>query len=601
MMASAFVPNNEPQSQPILPSQRSPYFINNDRPVLQDQSWLPPPPPHPPPPHPSNLSFQPHLSRPPYPTSSPRGTMSALTPVHNAYPVHQQPRPYFTQGPSAMGYIPQQPRRYSRHQGLQEPIVPLRTEFSSWREIEQARPYSVPTHYTQPSQTMREYNASLLPPRPISVAHTNSQKLVNSDHPTGEFVSSRGPESRPLPSIPDTLNDSDAECPPRRLLPFPTNRQTKAQKPSAGKHSETTNKRSPSPKVVLKNTQKAIKRPAKKIIPPRKPAERSKKPATQQRKPPGKPPNPRKKPVPKRDASTPDIELPKRPTKIRFLGRFSNTRRNSSSIDDPITSPPEAKNKSPKAPPGQKSQKTPKRAAQPKTPSKPPSAEGKPPSESLDNGSTHEVEVPMRSGPTTRSLGRLYARRMNCSPMGEEREKPSSKEMDGNISPKPAHNSQKPGDSPPEVEVSSESVPPDTNASGSSEPVPSKTTTAALDDPLSVITQAASPQQVRKRSASQATTVSTASTDLAVVTSEVAASDGSAFNSSILMVDETMILERDVSNIINARLQQGEADLIETMYGEILIKMAIKDNDIFEGVAKTLESSGCSATDVLAM
>ncbi|KAI0553096.1 hypothetical protein F4679DRAFT_531865 [Xylaria curta] len=96
--------------------------------------------------------------------------------------------------------------------------------------------------------------------------------------------------------------------------------------------------------------------------------------------------------------------------------------------------------------------------------------------------------------------------------------------------------------------------------------------------------------RVMKRSASQATTVSGTSTQPSCnVEDEDVPEERESFN-PMSMIDETMILERDLSEIVNTRLQEGKPELLDTLYGEILIKMALKDEVLFEAVSKMLRS-----------
>ncbi|KAI1737428.1 hypothetical protein F4680DRAFT_214098 [Xylaria scruposa] len=96
--------------------------------------------------------------------------------------------------------------------------------------------------------------------------------------------------------------------------------------------------------------------------------------------------------------------------------------------------------------------------------------------------------------------------------------------------------------------------------------------------------------RVMNRSTSQATTVSGTSTQ-----PSCNAEDGDdpeekeSFN-PMSMIDETMIVEQDISDIVSARLQEGKPELLDTLYGEILIKMALKDEGLFEAVSKMLRS-----------
>ncbi|KAJ8120861.1 hypothetical protein ONZ43_g2541 [Nemania bipapillata] len=93
-----------------------------------------------------------------------------------------------------------------------------------------------------------------------------------------------------------------------------------------------------------------------------------------------------------------------------------------------------------------------------------------------------------------------------------------------------------------------------------------------------------------KRSASQATTVSATSTEPPHTADNEDVTEVKQLVDPMLMIDETMILERDVSDIVSTRLREGNANFIEALQGEILIKMAVRDDEIFEAVSKILKS-----------
>ncbi|TRX92316.1 hypothetical protein FHL15_006702 [Xylaria flabelliformis] len=97
--------------------------------------------------------------------------------------------------------------------------------------------------------------------------------------------------------------------------------------------------------------------------------------------------------------------------------------------------------------------------------------------------------------------------------------------------------------------------------------------------------------RMMKRSASQATTASGTTTQpsYAAEDEDVPEEEKESFN-PMSMVDETMILERDLSDIVDARLREGKPELLDTLYGEILIKMALKDEGLFKAVSKMLQS-----------
>ncbi|KAI1758100.1 hypothetical protein F4782DRAFT_476592 [Xylaria castorea] len=95
--------------------------------------------------------------------------------------------------------------------------------------------------------------------------------------------------------------------------------------------------------------------------------------------------------------------------------------------------------------------------------------------------------------------------------------------------------------------------------------------------------------KVVKRSASQATTVSATTTQLSCPSEDEDAAEVKESFNPMSMIDETMILERDLSDIVSTRLQEGKPELLDTLYGEILIKMALKDDGLFQAVSRMLQ------------
>ncbi|KAI8955451.1 hypothetical protein F4801DRAFT_529426 [Xylaria longipes] len=93
-----------------------------------------------------------------------------------------------------------------------------------------------------------------------------------------------------------------------------------------------------------------------------------------------------------------------------------------------------------------------------------------------------------------------------------------------------------------------------------------------------------------KRSASQATTVYTTSTQLSFTAEDEDVPEEKESINPMSMINETMILERDLSDIVNTRLLEGEPYSLDALYGEILIKMAVKDDELFEAVSRMLKS-----------
>ncbi|KAI0408398.1 hypothetical protein F4802DRAFT_549633 [Xylaria palmicola] len=93
-----------------------------------------------------------------------------------------------------------------------------------------------------------------------------------------------------------------------------------------------------------------------------------------------------------------------------------------------------------------------------------------------------------------------------------------------------------------------------------------------------------------KRSVSQATTVYTTSTEAGGASENGNVPRVREPTNAMSLIDETMVLERPISDIVNIRLREGNTDLLDTCLGEILIKMAVKDDELYEAVIKILRS-----------
>ncbi|KAI1429797.1 hypothetical protein F5Y12DRAFT_709800 [Xylaria sp. FL1777] len=203
----------------------------------------------------------PHTSRSPGAIAAPKSPMPPLL-------LRQQPHPFFASGPAATGYIPQQSARYYRNSGLQQPIIPLREEFSTVNNIRgvdgpmaleglgQVRPYSVPSSYMQTSQPNYEHSAQEIP-RPASVTYKSTQTPLDLNRPAMQPLHEGEKLGFPPPKrgVPEDQCFEDDFIPPKRILPFPTKKGAKTQMVHSETQRETMTIESPSSKRVPTNTK----------------------------------------------------------------------------------------------------------------------------------------------------------------------------------------------------------------------------------------------------------------------------------------------------------------------------------------------------------
>ncbi|KAI3320208.1 hypothetical protein HD806DRAFT_236602 [Xylariaceae sp. AK1471] len=492
-MQPGFPFSNQPQSQPTLPSQKSPYFYDAavGIPASQHRGRL--------------LPSRPliSLSRSPVLNAPSRGT-STLQPLHTSgspYQYQHQPPPYFTQGPAAKGYIPQQVPRY------EEPIVPLRQAFSTVGHVHHhdksqalghlgpTRPHSVPSRHIQSPETISEPHARQIL-RPISAISRSTQRLLTpyplNVHPPSKTDGeqwSLSPEIRGISSVPGLVDDV---IPPKRVLPFPTSRQAKPQTGNVEKQSKTKNKDS--------SLQNAVER---------------KKASASQSEHPNKLAKSKTKKAPKRskDASADTFEPSKRGTKIRLIGPYARH----NSISAPAsTSGTDAKI-----------------------------------SHARECSPPYSIEVNRGSEP-----GDAFAV-PNSVP-----HYPHSTFVD--LAPSGQHKRRF------DLELSQQPLTRTASMRG-----------RKLGELSSVATQV-----VAKRSTSQASTVSS-KTSYSTPVNDVSETKDPL--NPTLMIDETMARERDISDIVETRLQQREVHIIETMNAEILVSKAAKDDKLFEVMERFLK------------
>ncbi|KAI1118438.1 hypothetical protein F5Y14DRAFT_264322 [Nemania sp. NC0429] len=519
-------------SQPILPSEKSRYFRNGmgDHQVVRDRSRLSP--------LPRRLSRSAAVAASPR-TTSPRGFMPPLR-------ARQQPHPFFSRGPAAMGYIPQQPLRYSRHPNQQEPIVPLRDEFSAvsnthhhsdrsmaWQALAQPRPYSVPAHPMHISRTGMEHSAQAIP-RPTSVAHTSTRGLHDLSRLASNPQLARD-EEKVAPSskkrdFPDNLGWEDELFPPKRILPFPISKQAKVQTAKTVQGSETLVPESQPSDILPNSAETALSTP----------------------------PN---------DVSLDIGEATKRRTRIKLVSRSAMNESKPSAAQEynPFTPISTQADEDPSQEPG-------------------PSQMSEDKSQGYHDGIIGNLD-PMISGaegiatPTDSTQAQESFQQSEAESIFIV---PSSIPEDSYLELiDPSILSQHDRSSEPAILQQSSFT---------------ATATTTSDKPPHVDPNIPAPtcRTAPTRSASQATTVSTVSTEppcAAENRDEPQADDAS---NPMSMIDEKMVLERDISDIVTARLREGNGTVasLEAFHAEILIKMAVRDGDgdVFSAVCSLLSS-----------
>ncbi|KAI0811722.1 hypothetical protein GGR55DRAFT_83272 [Xylaria sp. FL0064] len=503
------------QSQP-LPGNQSRYFYNGigGRPASQNRGRLTPLPHHP---------------------SRSSGAIASLRRPMPPFHPRQQPHPFLASGPAAAGYIPQQSVRYYRNSALQEPIIPLRDEFSGvsniggvdksidFQSLEQARPNSVPSHYSQTSLNNFEFSSQEIP-RPASVAHTSIQASIDPlllqplceggslgvSAPTGSDSEDQYPE-----------NDF---IPPKRTLPFPTKQaktvsahsQTQRENmitdlpssqvvPTVTKQDDqsiTEKSQSKNKKMMRKNLDSATDGTAAKSL---------------------------------RAFKRPRITFTNwHPPRHEFntsISRSTNEHANKSKCQE--SQPSRNARKNTKG--GRLASTTDKVSTKPTDAASPPV---------MNSSHPHLVDVDRDTRHGQHSV--------THPPILED----SQSTMIG---------------SQPE-------------ASQQSLPIPN-----SIRDKPSVVKSNTLTNKKLERSISQATTVSTTSTKLSCAAKgdEDISKPKEPFN-RMSMVETTMVLQRDVTDIVGTRLQQGNADVLDVLGGEILMKMAMEDKEICEAVKRML-------------
>ena len=58
-----------------------------------------------------------------------------------------------------------------------------------------------------------------------------------------------------------------------------------------------------------------------------------------------------------------------------------------------------------------------------------------------------------------------------------------------------------------------------------------------------------------------------------------------------MKIDENLVLKKDLCDLVETRVQQGDASALNLLWGEIAVKLFLKEDEkSFEGIIKMLES-----------
>ncbi|KAI1353814.1 hypothetical protein F5Y01DRAFT_275362 [Xylaria sp. FL0043] len=502
------------QSQP-LPSNQSRYFYNGIGVASQNRGRLSPLPHHP--------------SR-----SSGTAVASLRRPMPPFHP-RQQPHPFLTSGPAAMGYIPQQSVRYYRNSALQEPIIPLRDEFSrisnvsgvdksiNFQSLEQARPNSVPSHYSQTLDNFEYSSQEIL--RPASVAHTSIQTSIDPLFLQPVRADESLGTSRPRISAPEDQCLENDFIPPKRILPFPTKEHAKTTSAPSETQRETMITESPSshvvPTVPKENGQSITEK-------------------SQSKK--------KEKATRKSSDGTPNgapVSSPRAPKRPRIT--FTNWH------------PPRHESKTPAS--RSTNEQTNKSKSQESQPSR-------------------NTRKNTKSGRLASTTDKVSARPTDTAPrLVGDSSHPHPVEVDR------ATNHEKHSVTHRSILEDSQSTMIGSQPEASQQ---SPFTTKSIRDKPSVVESDTLTYTRPKRSISQATTISTTSTKLSHSARDEDVSKPKDPLNRMSMIETTMVLQRDVTDIVGTRLQQGNADFLDVLGGEILMKMAMEDKEICEAVKRIL-------------
>ncbi|KAI0968190.1 hypothetical protein F4678DRAFT_205857 [Xylaria arbuscula] len=462
----------------------------------------------------------------------PRSSMSP-------FPSRPQPRPLFASSPGTTSYVPQHFTRYYRNPGLQQPLRPLRDELVArnpvhdvdrpvtFHGIEPPRPYSVPAQYMQSERSSRDI------PRPASVAHTSTETSLHLQPLR---------EGQTLGFSPRTEDAPEGQCakddfmPPKRILPFPKKNRARVQSTQPETEGETTTK-SLSSKVVPTASKQVDKCTTGES--------RSKS---------------NQKTIHNHPDTTPDdVRALKRP-KITFTNRRTPQHGNNKPASTSTTTQVK-KSLSQESQPSQIS------------------------SEKAQAGSISRVFCSVTDNAGASVTYTAIPSVINPSPP-----RPAVVGLDTEL--------ENPLVAPTIIPQESQSTMTDpslisSHLDGSCKPEDSQKSlfgANSIREKLSQVHPDISKHTVAKRSASQATTVSSTSTEISCVMRNEHVSKARDACNHMSMIDVTIVLQRSIRDIVKIRLQQGTADSLGALGGEILIKMAMEDEELGKAVGKILES-----------
>ncbi|KAI1309295.1 hypothetical protein F5Y03DRAFT_349135 [Xylaria venustula] len=477
------------------------------------------------------LSPLPH--HPPRASAFPRSSMSP-------FPSRPQPYPLFVSSPGTTGYVPQHSTRYYRNPGLQQPLRPLRVEFAARNSVHDVdRPVTFhgigpPRPYSVPAQNMQSERSSREIPRPASVAHTRTETSL---HLQALREGQRLGLSPPTQDAPEDQCAENDFMPPKRILPFPKKNRAKVQSTQPETEGETTTTKSLSSKVVPSASKQVDK---------------------------GITGESRSESNQKTIRDHPDTN----PDGVRALKRpkitFTNWR-----------TPQHGNNTAASASPTTQVKKS---LSQESQPSQIPSENAQGDSISRASGSVTENVGASATYATIPSLINPSHPRPAPVGLGAELEKPLVAPI---IAPQPS----------PSTMVDPCLVSSYLDESCKSEASQKSLFGAdSIRDKLSQVHPDIPNHKVAKRSASQATTVTSTSTEIPCAMRNQHTSKVKDACNQMSMIDVTIVLQRSIRDIVKIRLQQGNAGSLGALGGEILIKMAIEDEELGKAVEKALES-----------
>ncbi|KAI8631056.1 hypothetical protein F5Y19DRAFT_20367 [Xylariaceae sp. FL1651] len=569
-MQPMFVYRSQAQSQPLLPSQIHPSFRS---PVpeshIQAQG-------------PSRITT-PRLSplpRSPAPIFSARGR-SILLPAQGQYQAQHQAHPYFSTEPAARGYLPQRTWRPSRHPDLEEPIVPLRQQFSVSNDVRDSnrpvplqrinpgRPYSVSSYYTQPSRNINIYEASQIA-RPATISNPGTQKQPAPYHPDGtpQFDETQGHLEFPVP-VPTSTSSTDfidETIPLPRALPFLEGRQAKRRAETLESRVEAANENS-SPKAAFAAIQLKARRTNEKTSSSPKPTKGKNTSAPQSNPTENSTSGKADKGSKHSNSASAVLSTVSNPSKkIKLVGRYASHTPRATLVQEIGALRSKISNKQ--------------------------ASQGVLPSHASQVNEHHESSNESLDHVTDAvSAGGIQADNSQAKQLSQRHPLEANLELKSietivTTSSIPKNSCTTPSDLNPLGQREQES---DTEIPRRLRPANIST----LDNHLRKVSDVLIPS-VMKRTASQATTVSTVSTEAPPSSANENILKAEDVFNPMSKIDEKMAIEQDIDYIVKTRFQTGGIGMLETMGAEILISMTAKDkipfdDNLFEAVKAILD------------